>query len=131
MIASLALALAIALGWDEPRAVTLFGATLVAGWLLTFVLGILQRIVPFLAAMHAGRGRRRPPTPSSLTDERSLSIHARLHVAALALLALAIVLDHGGLALAAAAAGSIGAVAYAVFFTRAARAIAQPLSDAA
>jgi hypothetical protein len=131
MIASLALALAIALGWDEPRAVTLFGATLVAGWLLTFVLGILQRIVPFLAAMHAGRGRRRPPTPSSLTDQRSLTIHARLHVAALALLALAIALDHGGLALAAAAAGSVAAVAYAVFFTRAARAIAHPLSDAA
>ena len=131
MIASLALALAVALGLDAPGLVTLFGATLVAGWLLTFVLGILSRIVPFLAAMHAGRGRRRPPTPSSLTDERALTAHARLHVAALALLALAIVLDDGRVALAAAAAGSLAAIAYAVFFTRAARAIAHPIPDAA
>jgi hypothetical protein len=131
MVASLALALVIALVPAEPRLVTLFGATLVAGWLLTFVLGILQRIVPFLAAMHAGRGQRRPPTPSSLTHERALRLHARLHVLALALLALAIVLGVGAIALAAAVTGSVAAIAYAVFFTRAARAIAHPPLHAA
>ena len=41
---------------------TLFGLLLIGGWLLTFLLGILQRIVPFLASMHAARrqARRRP-----------------------------------------------------------------------
>ena len=29
----------------------------IAGWLLTFLLGLLQRIVPFLASMHAGQAR--------------------------------------------------------------------------
>src|SRR5690606_7636345 len=92
---------------------------LIAGWLLSFVLGVLQRIVPFLASMHAARGRRRPPTPSSLTDERSLRAHLLLHLAALGLLALAIVVDSDMLARAACVAGAAGACVYAVFFVRA------------
>ena len=131
MIASLALGVGTALALPLPRLATLFGATLVVGWLLTFVLGMLERIVPFLAAMHAGRGQRRPPTPSSLTDARSLALHARLHGAALALLAASIVLDRGGIALAAAAAGLAGSVAYALSFARAARAIAPTFREAA
>ncbi|CAG0997058.1 hypothetical protein BURK1_02605 [Burkholderiales bacterium] len=127
LIGSLALALAIALGLPAPRLPTLFGATLVAGWLLTFVLGIMQRIVPFLASMHAARGRRRPPTPSSLTAERPLVLHFRLHVAALALLAAAIAADSGALAL---AAGAAGAVAYATFFAIVVRRMAASPLDA-
>ncbi|GMU72629.1 MAG: hypothetical protein HS109_02500 [Burkholderiales bacterium] len=119
LVASLVLALALALEVPWSRLATLFGATLIAGWLLSFVLGVLQRIVPFLASMHAARGRRRPPTPSSLTDERALRIHLCLHLSALALLALAIIVDSGTLARAACIAGAAGACAFAVFFAKA------------
>jgi hypothetical protein len=130
LVASLALALAIALDAPWPWLRTLFGATLVAGWLLSFVLGILQRIVPFLASMHAARGKHRPPTPSSLTAERPLAWHFRLHVAALALLGAAILADSGILAAAAAAAGAAGAAAYAAFFVVAVRRMAASIIDA-
>ena len=85
---------------------TLFGLALIAGWLLTFLLGILQRIVPFLASMHAARRRRRqepPPTPSALTAERPLAIHFACHLAALALLALGVAADSAAAVRAAAA----------------------------
>jgi hypothetical protein len=59
----------------------------VLGWLLSFLLGVLQRILPFLAAMHAAQGRRRPPTPSALTLSRALAWHAAAHALALLLLA--------------------------------------------
>jgi len=130
LVASLVLALAIALGLPWPRLATLFGATLIAGWLLSFVLGILQRIVPFLASMHAARGKHRPPTPSSLTAERPLRVHFLLHVAALALLGIAILADSGVLARAAAAAGAAGAVAYTVFFAIVVRRMAASRLDA-
>lgn len=118
LVASLALAVALALDVPIPRLATLFGATLIAGWLLSFVLGILQRVVPFLASMHAARGRHRPPTPSSMTDERSLRMHWRLHLAALGLLGAAIVADDRTLAAAAAVSGAAGAIAFAVFFAK-------------
>lgn len=130
LVASLVLALAIALDAPWPRLGTLFGATLVAGWLLSFVLGILQRIVPFLASMHAARGKHRPPTPSSLTAERPLALHFRLHAAALALLAAAILAGDGRLAMAAAVAGAAGALAYAAFFAVAVRRMAAAAVDA-
>ena len=116
MIASLGLAGALAWGVEWPRLATLFGAALVAGWLLSFVLGILVRVVPFLASMHAARGHRRPPTPSSMTAVRPLRAHLMLHAAALLLLAVAIVADFAWLAAAAAAVGAAGALAYAAFF---------------
>jgi len=53
---SLFLGLAILLGAPIPQAPALFGFVVLAGWLLTFVTGILQRIMPFLASMH-GSGR--------------------------------------------------------------------------
>ena len=97
---------------------------------LAFVLGILQRIVPFLASMHAARGRRRPPTPSSLTAEQPLRAHFWLHAAALALLAAGILAGSGALVLAAAAAGTVGALAYAAFFATAVRRMTAPVIDA-
>lgn len=129
MLASLAVALAWALGVDWPRLPTLFGATLVGGWLLTFLLGILQRIVPFLASMHAGRGRRLPPTPSSLTAEAPLVWHHRCHVTALALLGAAIVADAGALVAIAALIGLAGALAYGVFFAIAVARMARAAVD--
>jgi hypothetical protein len=73
-------------------------------------------MLPFLAAMHAARGQRRPPTPSALTLDPPLAWHFAGHVAALALLALAIVTRSSAWLLAAAAAGGVGALAFGVFF---------------
>lgn len=114
LVASLALAALELAALPLPGAPTLFGLVLVGGWLLGFLLAVLQRIVPFLASMHAGG--RRPPTPSALTAERPLALHLWAHLGALALLALAVLLDSAVLAAVAAVLGAAGALAYAVFF---------------
>ena len=116
LAASLAAALGVALNVPLDGMATLFGFTLIVGWLLTFLLGILQRIVPFLASMHAARGRHLPPTPSALGAGSSLRVHYVSHLAALGLLALAIGADSPWLVRAGAAAGLVGASAFLVFF---------------
>ncbi|MDH5577436.1 MAG: hypothetical protein OEZ09_03180 [Betaproteobacteria bacterium] len=107
LLASLALAALMALDLAPARAPVLFGLLLVPGWLLTFLLGVLQRIVPFLASVHALSGGR--PLASSLTPQRLLAAHAVLHLGALALLV-------AGLHLPGAAIGLGAALAYAAFF---------------
>ena len=117
LAASLALALALALDAPLPGLAPLFGLTLVGGWLLSFLLGMLQRILPFLASMHASGGKgRRPPTPSAMTAERPLAWHFACHWSALAGLALAILSRSPWVALAAALVGAAGAAAYGVFY---------------
>jgi hypothetical protein len=101
-------------GLALPRAEVAFACALLA-WLLTFVLGMLQRILPFLGSLHAAAGKKRGPTASMLTHERALKAHFACHLAALAGLALALVLDAGWLARAAALAGLAGAIAFGVF----------------
>ena len=111
LLASLALA---ALGF--PGGTLLFGLLLVPGWLLTFLLGVMQRIVPFLASVHASASARGTPLISALTPVRLLALHRALHLAALAALLLAAALDHPLLARAAAASGLAAAAAFAAFF---------------
>lgn len=135
LVASLLAALGIAVDVPLDGLPTLFGVLLIAGWLLTMLLGLLQRIVPFLASMHAIPGARRPPTPSALTAQRPLAIHFWCHLAALALLVFAILVDSPQLARAAAAIGVIGALAFGAFFVivmwrRSHPAIAAPVSTA-
>jgi len=81
---------------------------------------VLQRILPFLASMHAARGQKRPPTPSALTLDRPLAWHLACHVAALVLLAAATLVAApalaGVLATAAALAGLAGALSFGTFF---------------
>ncbi len=115
LVVSLLLALALAAGVPFDALSTLFGFTLIVGWLLTYVLGMLHRIVPVLASMHAARGKHRPPTPSSLAAGRAPALHVVAHLAALALLAFAIVLDSAWLVRAAALAGAAGACAFLLF----------------
>ncbi len=115
LAASLALALALELGLKLARAPALLGLLMIGG-LLTLLLGMLSRIVPFLAAMHAGAGMRRPPTPSNMTLQRPLTIHLLSHSAALLLLTLGVLLDSLWLLRLAALLGALGAGAYAVFF---------------
>jgi len=116
LVASLALAAAIVLGLAPERAGVLFGVLLVPGWLLTFLLGVLQRIVPFLASVHAGSAGRGPALVSSMTPERLLALHRLLHLAALAALAAAAIAGAGGMARLAAATGLAASIVYAAFF---------------
>lgn len=95
---------------------TLFGFLLLFGWLLTFLLAILQRIMPFLASMFA------PPMASGgiaivseLANARTLRVHAVCHGLALALLAAAILLGDSMLARLGSAVGLTGALAFAWF----------------
>ena len=116
LAASLLLGLALVLELPLPRLSTWFGLCLIGVWLLSFLLGMLQRILPFLGAMHAAGTGRRAPTPSALTDDRMLAIHFACHVAALAGLALAVAADSWWLAAAAAAVGTAGALAFCLFY---------------
>jgi hypothetical protein len=120
LAASLVAALALALDVPVPRLPALFGV-LLAGGLLSVLLGMLSRIVPFLASMHAAPGRRGPPLPSSLTAERPLAVHFGCHVAALALLGAGVALDSAWLVRAAGVVGAAGAVAFGAFFAEACR----------
>ncbi|HEY1364057.1 MAG TPA: hypothetical protein VGF60_17585 [Xanthobacteraceae bacterium] len=95
---------------------TLFGFLVIGGWLMTFLLGILQRIMPFLASMHAPRpAGGAPPMMSELASSGALTLHAGCHAGAIALLGLAITLDSPTLFRIGSAGGLIGAVAFAVF----------------
>jgi hypothetical protein len=129
-LASLAAALAFVLEAPLDGMATLFGVVLIAGWLLTFLLGVLQRIAPFLASMHAVAGKGRPPTPSTLTDDRPLAVHYWCHVVALALLGVAVIAGSSAVAFVASLTGTAGALAYGVFFATLARRLAPHLAGA-
>jgi len=118
LLASVVLATLISLSWAPPRAAALFGVLLVPGWLLTFLLAVLQRIVPFLASVHAGGRGRGAPLVSSFTPERPLAAHRFLHLVALALLLVAAASGADVLVRLAAAAGLAGALAYGTFFVQ-------------
>lgn len=88
---------------------------LLAGWLLTFLAGILQRIMPFLASMHTISQGGKPPLLSELTAERPLMVHALCHCGAVALCATGIILEMPLFVQLSAIAGLVGAVAFATF----------------
>jgi hypothetical protein len=114
--ATLLAGLAALYGLAGPTGGTLFGFLLLFGWLLTFLLAILQRIMPFLASMFA------PPQASGgtaivseLANARSLKVHAICHGLALTLLVAAILLGDATLARLGSVVGLIGAVAFGWF----------------
>jgi len=111
----LALGLAMALEAPIPNGATLFGFVLLAGWLLTFLTGILQRIMPFLASMHVAGAGGKPVLLSELTAELPLKLHAGCHVSAVTLCSLGIIANSGMLVRLGAAIGFTGAVALATF----------------
>ena len=64
----------------------LFGVILLLAWLLMFLVGILQRIAPFLTTMHLAQGKGgKAPTQAELTSEMSLKICNYSYIASLAL----------------------------------------------
>jgi len=112
---SLALAIAELHGLLGPRGGMLFGFVLLAGWLLTFLVAILQRIMPFLAAMHAVGKDGKAPLVSELTAELPLKIHSACHLFALVLVGFGIAADFTGAIQAGAVIGLIGALAFGFF----------------
>jgi hypothetical protein len=95
---------------------TLFGFVLLFGWLLTFLLAILQRIMPFLASMFATpQATGGTAIVSELANARSLRLHATCHGLAFTVLVIAIVLDDATIARLGSAIGLMGAIAFAWF----------------
>lgn len=116
-------------GHGGPNDITLFGFLLLFGWLLTFLLAILQRIMPFLASMHAARAPGQPPPQMSLLSSSwPLRLHAGCHLAALAAIAIAIALDNATLAKAGTATGLLGSLAFLWFTADVIRRAAWPRS---
>lgn len=113
---TLLVGLAALYGLAGDGGATLFGFLLLFGWLLTFLIAILQRIMPFLASMfvippaHGGTA-----IVSALAGARSLKIHAVCHVLALVVLAIAILLGDATAARLGSAIGLVGSIAFAWF----------------
>ena len=102
-------------GYLGPNGPALFGFVLLYGWLLTFLLGILQRIVPFLATMNASKPGQMAPRPSEFENQIPLKAHAVCHAAAIILVAGGIAADMSLLILGGALIGLLGALAYLGF----------------
>jgi hypothetical protein len=113
--ASLVLGLLLALDSLPAWGRALFVLTLVGGWLLSLVLGMLQRILPFLAAIHAARAARRIPKVSELGAGLILRVQTACHVVALAAVGAGIVLDLEWLIRTGALAGAAGAGAFIIY----------------
>ena len=116
LVASLALGAALALGWVPARFAMLFSVLLVPGWLLTFLLAVLQRILPFLASVHAGAVGRGPALISTMTPEKTLAAHRLLHLAAVGLLIAGAAANAAMPVLVAAALGLAAAIVFGAFF---------------
>jgi hypothetical protein len=116
LLASLVAAALLASGAAPQGTALVFGVLLVPGWLLTFLLGVLQRILPFLGSVHASSTARGTPLISALTPPRVLIAHGSLHLAALVLLLGAAASGSVPFAAAAGASGLGAAALYAAFF---------------
>jgi hypothetical protein len=116
LLSSLFLVVLMEANLAPARAGLLFELLLVPGWLLTFLLGVMQRIVPFLASVHASSTPRGTPLISALTPARLLAAHRALHLGALAALLASVLFNESLLSTAGAALGLTGAVAFAAFF---------------
>ncbi|HHL22799.1 MAG TPA: hypothetical protein ENJ52_14905 [Aliiroseovarius sp.] len=115
LVATLMLAGAGWLGAPVPNAPVLIGFLLIAGWLLTFLMGVLSRILPFLASMHASGRTGLPLLMSDLTCEPCLRLHAGAHFAGIAAVATGIVADQTPLIRLGAGLGLAGALGFAAF----------------
>lgn len=95
---------------------SLFGFVLIFGWLLTFLTGVLQRILPFLASMHAHKKGHRAPRLSAIGNQSvMLPLHAAAHGVALMLVAGGIAMNMDTLILAGSLVGGLGAAAFLWF----------------
>lgn len=114
--ATLLVGLAALYGFAGRNGGTLFGFFLLFGWLLTFLVAILQRIMPFLASMFVTpQASGGTAIVSELANARSLKLHAVCHGLAFTILVVAILLDNATVARLGSAIGLIGALGFAWF----------------
>jgi len=92
----LSLLLVIGAQWTDNKANITELSILVAvlGWLVSFIIGILQRIVPFLLSMQIARQTGMPELPSKLAAENLTRIIGPLHIAAVGVTGLAVIMDN-------------------------------------
>jgi len=112
---SLLLAGAWAGGWGGESLPPLFVFALLVGWLQTFLLAVLQRIVPFLASMHLGRRGGRPPLLSELTATRPRALHLGCHLVMQVAIFAGLSLEAAWLVRVGALAGICGAAAFVAY----------------
>ena len=109
--------LAALYGLAGDNGATLFGFLALFGWLLTFLFGILQRILPFLASMFVTPPARGGPSiVSELAHAIPLKLHAGCHALAVVGFAISIAIGNATIARAASVVGLVGAIAF-VWFT--------------
>ncbi len=66
----------------------------ILGWLLSFIMGILQRIIQFLLSMQIARKTGMPELPSKLAHEKVLKLISPLHITCILVLAGGIALNN-------------------------------------
>ncbi|MCB2100436.1 MAG: hypothetical protein KDE22_06180 [Rhodobacterales bacterium] len=115
LVASLVAGPLALMGLLGGQGVTLWGAIALLGWLLTFLLGVLQRIIPFLVAMNASKVGGVPPRLSELAPDMPLLYHAACHAAAVVLVLVGLVADQGWPVRIGASIGVCGGLAYLWF----------------
>ena len=115
LLLNLLLGLLLVLDVPIANGAGLFVWVALAGWLLTFMLGILQKIVPFLVSMHLARAKA-PMTPGAALGPRgALRLHTVCHLLALTAVGAGLWLQWGALIQIGAGAGTLGALAFAWF----------------
>ena len=113
--ASIVVGLLAFAGVVSDRTGPLFGFLLIFGWLLTFLMGVMQRILPFLASMHSVKKGCKPVLVSALTANRPLRVHLVCHCLALILVSAGLASAQPALIRAGAVVGFIGAAAFLLF----------------
>lgn len=114
-IAGFALGALLAAGIAPPRLGMLFVVLLVPGWLLSFLLGILLRILPFLASVHVRLRGGRQPGITALASAPLAWLVAGPHLAAVLLLAAGQGVASPALVRAGAASGVLSALSLLAF----------------
>ena len=112
---TIGIGLALSLGVSIPNGSALFVFVASFGWLLSFLTGILQRIMPYLASMHANRPGKRSPLLSKLVDEDGLKLHLFAHFLGITAVSLGIIAEEGILVQTGGGLGLIGALGFSWF----------------
>jgi hypothetical protein len=115
LLLSILLGIGLTLDMLGDQGPALFGFVLLFGWLLTYIKGMLQRIVPFLAAMNMSKRKHKPPRLSELAAGFPLMLHAICHGVAVLVGAASIYLDEPNGIRMAAVVGFIGAAGFVWF----------------
>lgn len=92
----LSLLLVIGAQWTDNKANITELSILIAvlGWLVSFIIGILQRIIPFLLSMQIARQTGMPELPSKLASEKLTRLIGPLHITAVGITGVAVMIDN-------------------------------------